>query len=98
MPLLPTADAALNPTANDTTNVQDLSTVKVPGGYDAIRANALSLENGSSGVNTGLVTGATGRVVIEKLRLVAVAAKHRTAAEILNPFSHGRSSARPKRR
>ena len=97
LPLLPTADAALNPTANDTTNVQDLSTAKVPGGYDAIRANALSLGNGSSGITTGLVTGATGRVVIEKLQLAAVAAK-RTAGEILNPFSSGRSSAPPKRR
>jgi hypothetical protein len=60
-PVLPTTLYDYNPAATERPRVQQLTTVKAPGGYDAFRAHAFSLDPSSA------VTGATGRIVSEDM-------------------------------
>jgi hypothetical protein len=60
-PRLPTNYYDFNPKAGDLTLLDRLVTMKVPGGYDAARANAFA-----SDIPTDVV-GATGRIVYEEL-------------------------------
>lgn len=60
-PVLPAEQAELNPAVDDTASFDELVMMKVPGGYDAVRANVLSLDE------RGLVVGASGRAVVENV-------------------------------
>ncbi len=62
LPVLPEPIASLNPIATDAANVFRLTTAKVPGGYDAVRGTVLSTDT-----LTGLVAGASGRIVFEDM-------------------------------
>lgn len=62
LPTLPTEIAQFNFEATDTVNLDELTTAKVPGGYDAVRADILS----SSGPEE-FAKSATGRIVLEQL-------------------------------
>jgi len=68
LPVLPTALAAYNILATDSATVDELTTAKVPGGYDAVRARLHSLlypedlEDLAAGTTTP-----TGRIVYERL-------------------------------
>lgn len=62
LPVLPTDLAAYNYVATDLITFDDLITAKVPGGYDAVRARLLALDGPE-----GLVTGASGQIVIQQL-------------------------------
>jgi hypothetical protein len=71
------------PTENDFRAVFKLINAKVPGGYDAVRANALDVQD--NGNITGFVAGATGRVV--------------TVGEVFSELQRGvRRTAAPVRR
>jgi len=85
-PVLPAPDDRFNALGTDNTNVNELTTAKVPGGYDAIRANVLALEG-----PTGLVTGAAGQVVFQELQLGKLR-KRQPASRVLRPWVR---SARP---
>jgi hypothetical protein len=65
LPVLPASAAQYNITSDDTPVVQELTTAKVPGGYDAVRARLHSVRT-AQGLD-GLVTGATGRIAYELL-------------------------------
>ena len=65
LPVLPAAVGEYNIVDDDFPTVDQLTTAKVPGGYDAVRARLHSLSN--PGQLEGLVTGATGRIVYETL-------------------------------
>jgi len=70
LPVLPAAAADYNIVEGDGPlpggpAVQELTTAKVPGGYDAVRARLHGLR--SPQAVEGLVTGATGRIVYEVL-------------------------------
>ena len=70
LPVLPAAVAEYNMVAGDGPlpdgpSVDVLTTAKVPGGYDAVRARLQSLRTPTD--LEGLVTGATGRIVYEML-------------------------------
>jgi hypothetical protein len=60
-PVLPTTIYDYNPAAEERPKVQRLTTVKAPGGYDAFRAHAFTLDRDPSSA----ITGATGRIVSE---------------------------------
>jgi hypothetical protein len=60
-PVLPATLYDYNPAANERPRIQQLTTVKAPGGYDAFRAHAFSLDPSS------VVIGATGRIVFEDM-------------------------------
>lgn len=61
-PVLPGPDAKYNPVAaTDSVDLDRVLTAKVPGGYDAIRATALSKDPREA------ITGATGRIVTEEV-------------------------------
>lgn len=60
-PTLPADFYDFNPKAGDVTSLDRLVTMKVPGGYDAVRGHAFE-----SDIPTD-VTGATGRIVYEEL-------------------------------
>jgi hypothetical protein len=60
-PTLPAAIAEFNILDTDSATIFDLWTAKVPGGYDAVRANVLSV-NGPA----ALVFGASGRIVAQR--------------------------------
>jgi hypothetical protein len=61
-PVLPGPDAKYNPVAaTDSVELDRVLTAKVPGGYDAIRATALSQDPRQA------ITGATGRIVTEEV-------------------------------
>jgi hypothetical protein len=62
LPLLPADGMEFNPVTDDNVNIDSLATVKVPGGYDAIRENALTPSQSS------IVVGPTGRVVVQDLQ------------------------------
>ncbi len=67
-PVLPAPDDQFNPITNDSTHVDRLTTVKLAGGYDAIREIVLSIDGDpNTGLPLDLVVGATGRVVTEDL-------------------------------
>ena len=60
-PVLPVGAVDYNLDSDDSVDLSDLSMVKVPGGYDAIRANAFSLEDlVNSGNAFPIVTSASG--------------------------------------
>jgi hypothetical protein len=61
LPTLPTEIADLNFQATDSVAINELITAKVPGGYDAVRADILSSNPAQ------LVAGATGRIVVETM-------------------------------
>jgi hypothetical protein len=61
LPLLPVPEDRFNAVAGDLINVSQLTTAQVPGGYDAIRANALSVDSAAE-----LVTGASGLIVVQE--------------------------------
>ena len=61
LPTLPTEIADLNFMATDTVNINELTTAKVPGGYDAVRAEILS-----SSPND-FVAGPSGRIAFENM-------------------------------
>jgi hypothetical protein len=61
-PVLPAAAAGFNPVTTDNFDVDDLRTLKVPGGYDVVRPHALSF-----GAERELVAGGSGRVIYEEL-------------------------------
>lgn len=67
LPALATGIDQFNLIATDTADVRELITAKVPGGYDAVRAEILS----STGPET-FAAGATGRIVFETLENLAV--------------------------
>jgi hypothetical protein len=71
-PVVPTAIYDYNPAADERPLVRRLTTVKAPGGYEAFRAHAFSLDPSSA------VTGATGRIVSEDIFFREL--KARTAA------------------
>jgi hypothetical protein len=60
-PVLPTTIYDYNPAAGEQPLVQRLTTIKAPGGYDALRAHAFNADLLSA------VTGATGRIVSEDM-------------------------------
>jgi hypothetical protein len=62
-PVLPATIYDYNPAANEQPRVQQLTTVKAPGGYDAFRAHAFTLDVDPSRA----ITGATGRIVFERM-------------------------------
>ena len=62
LPTLPAEIADLNFMATDTVNIFELITAKVPGGYDAVRADILT-SNGPQ----QFVLGASGRIVFEAM-------------------------------
>lgn len=68
LPVLPTAVGAYNILATDMPEVQELTTAKVPGGYDAVRArlHSLSQPDDLEDLATS-ATSATGRVVYQQL-------------------------------
>ena len=68
-PVVPATLYDYNPAAEEQPQVQRLTTVKAPGGYDAFRAHAFSLDPSS------VVTGATGRIVFEEMFEPVVEAK-----------------------
>jgi hypothetical protein len=76
------ADSDLNPIDGDNAFVDVLTTAKVPGGYDAIRANVHSIAG-----TTGIVTGATGTAVVQELVFNKARRRPLTRAQILNPFA-----------
>jgi hypothetical protein len=61
LPTLPTDIADLNFMATDTVSVDQLITAKVPGGYDAVRAEILS------STPDQFATGPSGRIVFETM-------------------------------
>ncbi|MBP9168858.1 MAG: hypothetical protein KBG48_15780 [Kofleriaceae bacterium] len=65
LPVLPGDGAPLNPAFEDFVFVESVTTAKVPGGYDAVRADAFNV--GSLGALAGQLTG---RVVIEQSQLL----------------------------
>lgn len=73
LPALATGIDQFNLIATDTADVRELITAKVPGGYDAVRAEILS----STGPET-FAAGATGRIVFETLENLAVGRTART--------------------
>lgn len=78
LPVLPGADAMFDVAASDMVFVNNLITAKVPGGYDAVRSNVLSI-----GSAEGLVTGASGRALVEDMRLTSL-------VRLANPWHHAR--------
>lgn len=62
LPLMPTEIAKYNLVAGDGPTINDITTAKVPGGYDAVRAVILSAQGPQE-----LVVGATGRLAFESL-------------------------------
>jgi hypothetical protein len=75
LPTLPTDIADLNFMATDTVNVNELITAKVPGGYDAVRAEILSSSPDQ------FVAGPSGRIVFEIMDF-----QPQTAARIARPM------------
>ncbi len=61
LPTLPTEIADLNFMATDTVNLNELITAKVPGGYDAVRAEILSSSP------KDFVAGPSGRIAFENM-------------------------------
>lgn len=88
-PVLPGPDDAFNPTTGDVIQqVDQLITAKVPGGYDAIRADVLSIqEDPNTGVPLGVVSGAAGTVLFTQMSL-GVRARKQTPQQLVNPFAH----------
>ncbi len=89
-PVLPAPDDQLNPNGTDNVQVNGLVTARVPGGYDAVRANALA----NQGFET-VAVGASGRAVFQELSRGKVigqrpAPRHAT----LLPHAHTTRSAR----
>jgi hypothetical protein len=85
LPVLPSGIDQANPIATDTSNLYEIITAKVPGGYDAVRGNIFAT-NGP----TDLIAGATGRIVHEQLPFGAFArpapsAQHRRPAFAVFP-------------
>ncbi len=70
-PVLPTTIYDYNPAATEQLQLQQLTTVKAPGGYDALRAHAFALDADPSSA----ITGATGRIVFEDMFEVPLTAK-----------------------
>jgi hypothetical protein len=65
-PRIPTAVFDFNTTATDSSDVRELINVKVPGGYDAVRAQIMNTDPTNLGAFfEGFVVGATGHAVIE---------------------------------
>jgi hypothetical protein len=62
LPKLPTDVADWNPTDGDGIGIEGVTSAKVPGGYDAVRAFALNFELIDDA--SALVAGATGRAVV----------------------------------
>jgi hypothetical protein len=84
-PVLPAPDDDYNPTAQDSgQDVFSLTTAKYPGGYDAIRETVLSIDSGNADLPSGIVTGATGTVVIEDLQFLT---KRTPPRDLLHPLS-----------
>lgn len=77
LPTLPGDAAVWNPIADDAVFPDTLMTVKVPGGYDAVRPIAFSTRQS----DLAFVTGATGRVVYQDY--VAISAFARVAHEAM---------------
>lgn len=65
LPVLPAAVGEYNIVDGDNPSVEQLTTAKVPGGYDAVRARLH--EPRTPDELEGFVTGATGRIVYETL-------------------------------
>ncbi len=73
LPVLPADGAAFNPATGDTSNIFITASAKVPGGYDAVRANLLS-DLGIQPVN--FVAGASGRAVLARFQQVKAGIVH----------------------
>ncbi len=65
LPVLPAAVSEYNIVEGDNPSVEELTTAKVPGGYDAVRPRLHDLRTPEE--LEGFVTGATGRIVYETL-------------------------------
>lgn len=65
LPVLPAAVAQYNFVADDNPTVEELTSAKVPGGYDAVRGRLHSLRD--PGELATLMGGATGRILYETL-------------------------------
>jgi hypothetical protein len=63
-PVMPAPDADFNGITDDTFFVNDLTTAKVPGGYDAVRAQVLTFDGFDS-----IVVGNSGRAVFQPLQV-----------------------------
>ncbi len=61
-PVLPAAAMGFNPVTSDSFSVDELRTLKVPGGYDVVRPRALTF-----GDEHELVAGGSGRLIYEAL-------------------------------
>jgi len=96
-PVLPAPDEVFNPIATDTVNIDELISIKIPGGYDAIRETVLSLDDDPTGLPLGIVTGATGTVVFEEMQVNQVRAKQ-TPRQMLRPFADRLHRAKARRR
>ncbi len=66
LPVLPAAIAEYNIATDDQPSLAELTTAKVPGGYDAVRARLHTIRD-AFGLE-GFVAGATGRIVYETLQ------------------------------
>jgi hypothetical protein len=62
LPVLPAPDDGLNALADDEVSVETLLTAQVPGGYDTIRANALTFAEDPT---RAAIVGATGTIVLQ---------------------------------
>jgi hypothetical protein len=74
LPVLPADGATFNALATDTSNFFSAESAKVPGGYDAVRANVLS-NLGTQAMS--FVAGATGLAVVVRPELAKGLARHR---------------------
>ncbi|MGC4117877.1 MAG: hypothetical protein QM765_25685 [Myxococcales bacterium] len=97
-PVLPAPDDDYNPTAQDAgQDVFSLTTAKFPGGYDAIRETVFSVADNNSDLPNGIVTGATGTVVIEDLQFATKRTPPKVR-DLLQPFAQRVKAAHKARR
>ncbi len=88
-PQLPAPDDVFTPLAtDDTQDILSLTTAKVPGGYDAVRAVVLSSFDSFFGLPTGLILGPSGRLVFEELALRAVRGNRKMWSPFAAPSVH----------
>ncbi|MEO8700466.1 MAG: hypothetical protein ABI867_10500 [Kofleriaceae bacterium] len=83
-PVLPTVDEQLNPVDGDNAFVDGLTTAKVPGGYDAVRADVHSINADDP---NGIVTGPIGTAVVQELVFNKGRRRPLTTKQALHPFA-----------
>jgi hypothetical protein len=87
-PVLPAPDDDLNPSPADLSrDVNELMSADVPGGYDAVRANVLSIDDDVTGQKLGIVAGAAGQVVFQEISFGKGKRTPMNARGVLFPFA-----------